>query len=1452
MTFTQRGITYTIIDTLKVSAAWDTTTLVDNVTITSTVQNGSTVYTVTSIGANAFQGCTTLISINMPSSINSIGANAFQGCSSLGTLTIPSSVNRLPVYVCQGCTSLTSVTIPSSVNSIRANAFQGCTSLISLTIPQGVLSLGANSFQGCTDLETINISASVVAIGPGAFSGTTSLVTITVASSSTHFKVINNGLLTYDGTKLLCYAVGNTATSFKLPDTVTTMPDEIFNNCVYLTTITVDDENAHFKAFNNGMLTKDGTKLIGYAIGNAATSYEVPLSVTSIADSAFNGGTSLTSITFDTSSNLISIGNYAFKRCIMLAEIDIPESIQIIGNYAFETCFRLASITFNAPSNLTTIGDSAFDTCIALTSIAIPSLVSSIGNKALARCIRLTTITVDEANTRFIAYNNGLIDSADGTFILCAPSNPGAQTVSIDPSGVVILGDLDPLVTEYLVPASVTNIGAEAFVNCQSLETVTFEAPSQLIRIGENAFKHCNNLSSIVIPDTVETIGDEAFSNCTGLVSITIPESVTSIGQNAFSECFNLTSINIPASVTSIGSKAFSFCVKLNTITVAPGNTTFVVDNSGLIDTTTGKFLCCYKSIFQSSDYVIPSSVTTIDALAFYGVRTLTSITIPASVTSIGANAFTDCSRLSSITIPASVTSIGASAFQGCNLTSITVDPGNTHYMSVDNVALFNIEGTELICYAKKSAITTYTIPDTVTTIANGAFINCLNLVSITIPASVTSIGASAFVNCTSLASIIVDPGNTHYMSLDNVLFNYAGTELLFYPIGNTAITYTIPETVTTIDASAFAECNNLKYVTIPETVTSIGFNAFKGCNLNTITVDPSNNHYMTTSDNKAVFNYAGTKVLFYAAGIYANTYEIPSSVTTIGDMAFFGKSALTTITIPEWVYSIGVSAFAGCSGLTSITIPASVTSIGASAFVSCTSLTTITVDPSNNNYMSVDNVLFNYAGTELLFYPIGNTAPTYTIPDTVTTIDAVAFAGCTNLKSIIIPDSVTSIGSNAFVRCTSLTTITVDPSNNHYMTTSDNNALFNYEGTRLLTYAIGNTANTYTIPDTVTTIDPSAFAGCFSLSSITIPDTVTSIGSNVFVGCYGAGSITVDPSNNIYTSIDNKALFNYAGTTLLTYAIGTALTPYVLPSSVTTIGDMAFFGIDALTAITIPETVTSIGDNAFVNCSGLTSVTIPESVTSIGNNAFVNCSSLTSITIPESVTSIGANAFQGCNLTSIIVDPSNNHYMSVDNVALFNIDGTMLICYAKNSAITTYTIPDTVTTIGNGAFINCPNLVSITIPESVTSIGKLAFVSCTSLATVIVDPSNNNYMTTSDNNALFNYAGTELLFYAIGNTATSYTIPSTVARIDAAAFAGCSSLTSITIPDSVTSIGYKAFFRCTNLSSITFNGVDNIRFGLNGLNTFNAVASGATIYVMPGCPFIKKLSQHCIISYIS
>ena len=357
-------------------------------------------------------------------------------------------------------------------------------------------------------------------------------------------------------------------------------------------------------------------------------------------------------------------------------------------------------------------------------------------------------------------------------------SNSAVTSVTIS-EGITTVGDYAfrnyKKLQTISIASTVTTIGSYAFYGCAKLESI--DIPTGVTSIGSYAFYQCTTLTEVVIPSGITEIADNTFYGDTALTSVTIPEGVTTVGEKAFQGCSVITEITLPSTVTAIGANAFYGCQKLLT-------------------------------------FEIPSGVTVIETNTFYNCRAMTSVTIPEGVTSIGEGAFYNCIKLASIDIPSTVTSIGKNAFYGdVKLTELTIPEG------VVTIG----EGAFRSC----TGLTSISLSNTVETIGKNAFYGCTGLTSVTIPASVTSIGDYAFTYCSALAEFAVADDNEYYTAIDGVLFTKDGTTLLFYPIGNTATTYTTPYGTETISSYAFAYSTILEDVILLETVSTINSYAF-------------------------------------------------------------------------------------------------------------------------------------------------------------------------------------------------------------------------------------------------------------------------------------------------------------------------------------------------------------------------------------------------------------------------------------------------------------------------------------------------------------------------------------------------------------------------------------------------------------------------------------------------
>lgn len=595
---------------------------------------------------------------------------------------------------------------------------------------------------------------------------------------------------------------------------------------------------------------------------------------------------------------------------------------------------------------------------------------------------------------------------------------------------------------------NVTSIGELAFYGCKKLESATIGGGE----IGESAFYGCEYLKNVTFGENVTSIGKSAFaiSSYGGgyCREIVLPDSITTIGDSAFAGR-GIESVTIGSGVTSIGASAFKR-EYLTNITVSEENVVYKLDNAGLC-TKDGTTLVLYVDSEENRSVELPDGLTTIMDNAFYHSN-VTNVVLPESVTSIGGSAFWNCYDLTSINIPDGITFIGDYAFGDCD---------NLVYTTVDGLYYLGNETNPHVYLAKiDSTVTKANVAQGCKAIAAGIFQD-KKLTEVSIPDSVVAVGKKAFDFCSNLTSVTINGG-----SIGEAAFRWC-SNLTSVTINGGSI-----------GSNAFASCENLKNVTLGDNVTSIGYNAFGNCeNLESVTINGG----------------------------------------SIGMYAFDGCSNLKSVTLGDNVTTIGGSAFSNCSNLMSITLGEKITSIGNDAFYNCTNL----VEVVNHSGLKLDEDYKKYGGITQYAISIHNgestleqvgdaffiTAtdnthylvnmfvdgeemrlPDYEKGKYIISISMTYY----DIKSVYMSGSV--CGVNAF---------RLEALENIYITDMqawcEMPSLYQLTYHRCKLYWNNEEITDLVIPEGVTSIGIYAFYGCDSITSVTIPDSVKSIGAYAF-----------------------------------------------------------------------------------------------------------------------------------------------------------------------------------------------------------------------------------------------------------------------------------------------------------------------------------------------------------------
>lgn len=711
----------------------------------------------------------------------------------------------------------------------------------------------------------------------------------------------------------------------------------------------------------------------------------------------------------------------------------------------------------------------------------------------------------------------------------------------------------------------------------------------------------------------------------------------------------------------------------------------------------------------------------------------------------------------------------------------------------------FTIEGTILKAYSGNAAVVV--VPEEVTDIGT-VFMNNTYIQKVILPEGITQLANYAFYNCTNLAEINI-PANV--TTIGNYCFDYCGS-LSTVIFEGTALT--------SIGNYSFAFTTSLKAIDLPEGLTTI---------------------------NTAAFNASGIEEIV-----------MPSTLSVIGDGAFYYALALRSVTFNEGLENICREAFYGCSSLKEIIIPDSVTSIsrysvtsaGSTSsnyytFANCTSLERVVL---GSNVTKIGKYTF-YGCSSLKEIEWGGVTALYgyafaacgfeelTLPEQITSFNTYAFAdnvnlkkvyyyssvsqnylfaNCTSLETVAIKtDQAFTFSSTTFSGCTSLAAFYVDE-NNASFTVIDNFLVRTDTMEATAIPGILLTQEVVTIPEGITTF-PAVFQNDTALKTVYLPSTITSLPSSAFSNCSSLENV-IFADNCALTSLPTYTFRNCSALTKISLpdnleTLGnyvfygcTALTEVEFPNSILSIGNYVFSGCTALAEIEFPDSLLSIGNYVFQNCSSLKKVYFSENLASIGSYAFNKCSSLTEVKLPESLTSIGSNAFSGCTSLEVINLPDN--FSSISDYA-----------FSQCTSLKEIDFPENVVSIGKYTFQQCYSLQNISISEGLVSIGNYAFYQCSSLNEISLSDSVNSIGTGAFKDCV------EL---------KSLRLPASLTNVPASIISG-TLIESITIPASVTSINTTAFSKAYKLREfIVEEGNENfsVRDGI--------LFSSETPYILP------------------
>ena len=1415
----------------------------------------------TSLGSHAFDGCSSLTSAMLPNSVTYIDSYSFNDCSSiqsvslgnasiikshafcnnyrLKNLTMSPKLQTIEDYGFGRTGALEEISLPATLSSIGDYAFN-YSGINDIIIPSSVNQIGNNTFEH-SGLRSVRFGDGPVSIGSNCF-----------ANSRLQNVVIGDKLTKISSS---CFEGCSNLTDIHIGSSVTFIGQSAFSGCSKLESISIP-----------GSVTDVGE------VYSCSSSNNNPNKYTSLYISVFKGCTSLKKVRFEDGSNYLSLGStfYFNGYSIAIAGVNIygrglfadcPLEEVYLGRkigyksyrsdlsfskypdyYGFSAFFnqtKLKKVTIGP--EVTLLPDYLFYKCTAITDVIdLATNPNSVGSNVFDNYSTPTLYYPLESESKYAAANvwkdftkkYGMYSEGNMLFIPTAETEamvtlyPGSSpetlavpaTINSNGTQLTVTKVMDkafeacPDLTLVQLPATLTEIGEEAFARNIKLSSITFNGQKV---IGKGAFTDCPSITSLTLPNSLETIGDRAFKNNTGITSISFGTGLKNIESEAFYGCSALTAARMPEMLDTIKASAFENCVKLTYVSL--GSNLKSLGNRAFFN---NKVL---------TEIEIPGTTTNIGSQTFENCTNLSLATLNNGIETIGGNCFKNCESLITISIPGTVTAIGDNSFDGCtSLSTLTFAAGETDlyipYFSHSPLKTLRIGrnlkyafGEDASPFKDKTTLTrvaftgnyvtnlynnlfdgctgiaSISLPKTLQSINGYAFSNCSKLSEIVVPEGVTTVGEHCFENCTSLTSVSLP---TTLKVLENHLFNNC----------NKLESFVFQPTMETVEEHCFDQCLSLKNLRFDDGTSPITLSTV----VSMFGDSPLEEMYVGRNIDYTLIKGKEKEAPFFNRSTITNvTISDKGGVTYLRPYFIYGASTLPRINVPDNVLEIGKYAFAECSSLEeavlsknlslideglfdqdialkSLIIPGAVNSVNQYALRGCGALKDLRFEDSanpltaaiarSNTGMCGDTHLENlYIGRNIRYEATGSNgySPFYNLTSLknvtfsnagmVTECNDYLLAGCSAVENLSLPESLVTIGNHTFSNMTTL----------QYCRMFDNVESvgeYGFAGDVNLTDLI--------FSKKVKTLRNNLFMNCTSLPLFTVHPAVTSIEDNAFMNCNSLATLSFTDSNDLL----NIGRRNENGSLAAMFSDSPIESLYLSRWLIYNIDQESyapFYNRSTLTDLRFGATLGDIGKFLFEKCSSIATVNIP-GVESIGEKAFYDCTALSGLTFNSGTKSLGEQTFANCTaLKNVVLPPT---VVSVS-------DG----CFMNDNELATLDLGNSLEIIGPSAFSGCASLSELNFPKTLYGLGVESFKGCVALP----------YITIPDGCRL--------------------------SSVGARAFQGCTGIEWISLSNRITSLGANSFDGCNSVRYIkSFNTVPPV-----GLPNFSEnVIENSTVFV--------------------